>query len=51
VLCTLDEYLKSRKRESMERGVFGQEYHIEHLTLENRAKVLALLSSGPGFID
>lgn len=50
VICTLDEYLSKRKKSAQERGVLGQEYWIEQLTEENRAKMLALLSAGDGFI-
>lgn len=50
VVCTLDEYLSKRKTAAKERGVFGQDYWAEHLTEERRAEMLALLSSGPGFI-
>lgn len=50
VVCTLDEYLLKRKILADERGVFGDEYRVEHLTEERRLEILALLSSGPGFI-
>ena len=50
VICTLDEYLSKCKKAAQERGILGQEYWAEHLTEELRSKMLALLSSGQGFI-
>lgn len=50
VICALEEYLSKNRDAAQERGVFGREYWAEHLTEERRSKMLAALSSGPGYI-
>lgn len=50
VICTLDEYLAKREHAAVESGIFDREYHIENITPEARAELLARLSSGHGFI-
>ena len=50
VACKLDEYLSKMNDAAEERGVFGPEYWVEHLTDEKRSKMLEVLSSGQGYI-
>jgi maltose O-acetyltransferase len=50
VICTVEEFLAKSRKAAQERGVLGREYWAEHLTDEGRSRMLALLSSGDGFI-
>lgn len=50
VICTLDDYLKRAAIDAKNKGVFGEEYYIDNLTLQKREEILQALSKGVGYI-
>lgn len=50
VLCSLDEYLERVKTNADKKGVFGEDYHIDELSVERRNEILRVLGIGEGYI-